>query len=216
MTIPAKPMTLYHYYRSSCSWRVRWALAFKNIRADLVAVNLLKDEQRQPWYLEKNPLGQVPCLELPGPLFFTESMAILEWLEEMYPQSPLLPQDPLSRLRVRGLCQMIISGTQPLQNLGAQRFFSADSREQQRYAVHWIKLGLAAYERQLLAQHTAGTYSFGQAVTLADLCVVPQCYNAERFGVQLADYPTLAGIYQRCLLTAACCESAPDRFQPAS
>jgi maleylacetoacetate isomerase len=209
-----QPITLYHYYRSSCSWRVRWGLRLKQISAELIPVNLLNNEQRESWYLEKNPSGQVPCLEVGGQSY-SESMAILEWLEEVCPSPALLPQDPLARMRVRGLCYVITSGTQPLQNLAAQRYFSADREKQLAYARHWVHEGLKSFETMIRRNGTAGTFSFGGEITLADLCLVPQCYNAERFGVELARYPTIERIYRHCRETEACRETAPERFAPA-
>jgi maleylacetoacetate isomerase len=202
-------LTLYHYYRSSSSWRVRWGMKLKQVPCTMVPLNLLEGEQRAPWFLAKNPMGQVPCLETQGECF-GESMAILEWLEERYPTPALLPQDPLSRMRVRGLCYLITSGTQPLQNLAAQRYYSTDREAQLVYARHWIRQGLAAYEQLLTTQALAGTYSFGHQVSMADLCLVPQCYNAERFSVNLEEFPSVAGIYRRCMETPACQETAPS------
>jgi len=210
----AKPdITLYHYWRSSCSWRVRWALTIKGVRWHSETVNLLHGGQHSPEFLALNPAGFVPAVVTSGQAF-GESFAILEWIEETWRQRPLLPQDPLSRMHVRQLCNTIVSGTQPLQNLSPQQRHSSDPAEQAAWAKHWIEKGLSVYE--LVLQHgRPGTYSFGGQVTLADICLVPQCYNAERYGVKLEKWPLLAGIYRRCLELPECQESAPHN-QPGA
>lgn len=205
-----KKLTLYHYYRSSCSWRVRWALNLKGLTYDSISINLLRDEHQSQAYIRHNPSAQVPTLKI-GEQSFAESVAILEWLEESYPCPPLLPQDPLSRLRVRQLVQIVSSGTQPLQNLAPQRYYSQERSEQLAFARHWIDKGLRAYE-SLLDDGLGGSYSFGGELTMADLCLIPQGYNALRFGLDLAAYPQIARIYHHCLQSKACQESAPERF----
>lgn len=206
-------ITLYHYWRSSCSWRVRWALAHKGISFDDVAVNLLANEQNSPAYLAKNPGGFVPALEINGE-FFGESLAMLEWIEETFRNNPLLPQNPNDRMRVRQMCQMIASGIQPIQNLSVMRMYSSDAGEQAKWARHWIAKGLDKLE-QLVSQH-AGTYCFGGALTLADLCLVPQIYNANRFNVDMTAYPTLNRINQLCLTIPECQASAPQNQKGAT
>lgn len=206
-----KPLTLHHYYRSSCSWRVRWGLRIKNVPHQLVAVNLLEGEQKSPAYLKINATGFVPCLDISNDQF-GESLAILEWLEESYPTPPLLPVTPIERLRVRELCQIIASGTQPLQNLEVQKMISKNRDEQLSWSREWIKKGLQAYE--LGCSKSAGTYSVGASVTFADLCLIPQVYNALRFQVDLNSFPRIESIYQRCLSLKECQDSAPDRYAP--
>ena len=118
-----KPLILYHYWRSSCSWRLRWAFEIKEIKYELKHINLLDGEHKSESYLEKNPSAQVPCLQV-GSNFYSESLAILEWLEDSYPQPNLLPENPQKRILVRQLTNMIASGIQPLQNLKVQKYFS--------------------------------------------------------------------------------------------
>lgn len=199
-------LVLYHYWRSSCSWRVRWSLYLKNIPFKGVTVNLLKNEQRSAAYTQLNPSQTVPTLVINGQAM-SESMAILEWLEEVYPQVPLLPTAAIDRARVRELCQTVVSGIQPIQNLKVLNHISQDANERQAFGRHWIRAGLTTLETKVRA--TAGTYCFGSQVTLADLCLIPQCYNAERFQIDLTEFPTLERIYRASLKTPACDKAAP-------
>jgi maleylacetoacetate isomerase len=199
-------LTLYHYWRSSCSWRVRWALKHKGVAYSEVIVNLLKGEQSNPAFLAKNPGGGVPALEINSKIF-GESLAILEWIEETYPTNPLLPQAPIDRLRVRQICQLITSGIQPIQNLSVMRRHSSDPAEQAKWAHHWISLGLEKLE--LLITSCAGTYCFGGQLTFADLCLVPQVYNALRFSVDISLFPTVNRINNHCLKLPDCDAAAP-------
>jgi maleylacetoacetate isomerase len=214
-----KTPVLYHYWRSSSSWRVRWALHEKGIAFTAVAVDLLKGEQAQPAYLARNPLGHVPLLTIDGH-DLTESVAILEYLEERFPERPLLPADPLGRARVRQLVQVIVADTQPLQNLSVLRHVGQEVDKpdaQKAWARHYITRGLDAYEA-LLSQPGSpgrgGRYSHGDAVTLADLCLVPQCYNARRQGLELERWPRVHAIEQAALATEAGQRSAPDAYAP--
>lgn len=209
-------LRLYHYWRSSSSWRVRWALVLKNVPCEFVAVNLLSDESDQPEHLARNPMGFVPALELLGApsktRFMAESIAILEWLEETHPTPSLLPKDPLERARIRQLAEVINSGTQPLQNLNVMHAHSSDPQQQKTWNQKWIRKGLHAYET--LVQETAGTFSFGNSITMADLFLVPQCYNAGRNEVPLSEFPTIQKIHAAASKTDACLASAPERFEP--
>jgi maleylacetoacetate isomerase len=206
--------TLYHYWRSSCSWRVRWALALKGLSFQLQSIHLLEGEQRSPGYLKKNPAGFVPALELTDGEVFGESLAILEWLEETHPTPALLPRTPRERLYVRNLAYIISSGTQPLQNLAVQKRISAQPEQQAEHARFWIARGLHSFEQVLMQHNLYGTYCLGAQVTLADLCLVPQIYNARRFNVNLTPFPLLTHIAERCLQTTACQQAAPEAYQP--
>lgn len=221
----AKP-TLYHYWRSSSSWRVRWALMLKGVDFEAVAVNLLRGEQQAADYVAKNPQGLVPLLTVPtgagGVVQLSESMAILEYLEEAYPQPALLPVDALGRARVRQLAQVIVADTQPLQNLSVLRHISSEPAAQKVWAQKYISRGFDAYEA-LLAQPgwpscgsggSAGRYSYGDSVTMADLCLVPQVYNALRQELDLARWPRLQAVYLAALATEAAQRSAPDAVAP--
>jgi maleylacetoacetate isomerase len=206
-------ITLYHYWRSSCSWRVRWALVYKNIPYNDVAINLLANEQNSPTYLAINPGGFVPAITYNG-LVFGESMAILEWLEEMFPSQPLLPQSHTDRLRVRQICQIITSGIQPIQNLSVMRKHSTNPSEQTDWARYWISAGLEKVEA--LITPYAGTFSYGGSLTMADLCLIPQVYNAKRFNVDLSKFPLITRVNQHCLQLPTCQQSAPQNQQGAT
>jgi len=209
---------LYHYWRSSSSWRVRWALAHKGIESDFVAINLLSDEPESPAHRARNPMGFVPVLEVPNPsgspIYLGESLAIIEWLEEMQPRPSLLPRDPLLRARVRQLSEIVNAGIQPLQNLGPQFMYSDDPEKRKTWCRHWIEAGMTAYEA--ICKDTAGRFSVGDSVSMADLCLVPQCYSARRYDIDLNQWPTLARVEAECLKVDACKQTAPEKFQPQS
>jgi len=213
-TAAASPhLTLYHYWRSSCSWRVRWALALKGVSYKHSPVDLLHDAHKSPDFMRLNPSGFVPALLIDGQCY-GESMALLEYIEETWRHRPLLPNGPLQRLHVRQLCQTIVSGTQPLQNMSTQRRHSQNKDAQTEWARHWIERGLHTYE-QLLYANPPGTFSVGGSLSLADICLVPQVYNAQRFGVNLEKVPMIQAIYNNCLKTVECQESAPHN-QPGA
>lgn len=189
---------LHSYYRSSCSWRVRLALELKQIPYEIAPVNLLKNEQNSPDFLAKNPSGAVPALEIDGQTL-NQSLAILEYLEEAGPECcSLLPSHPAERAQVRRLCLIIAADCQPLQNFNVQnRIMELYGRSrpevQQEWAAHFISRGLEAFERAA-APHS-GRFSFGDQLSWADLCLVPQLYNARRFGIDVeARFPRLAAI----------------------
>jgi maleylacetoacetate isomerase len=212
-------LKLYHYWRSSSSWRVRWALTHKGIPAEYIAISLLNGESESPEHLARNPLGYVPVLEVievieegkkAAHLF--ESIAIIEWLEETHPQNPLLPRDPWSRARARQLAEIINADTQPLQNLPPQELHSQDPAEKKRWAQHWIRLGLQTYET--IVRETAGQFSIGNEISIADLCLVPQVYNAKRYDIDLSAYPIIQKICAEAEKTEAWQQSEPERFKP--
>lgn len=208
--------TLYHYWRSSSSWRVRWALAYKGIPCEFVPINLLENQQRSAEHLARNPLGYVPVLEIKEEgapsRFIAESLAIIEYFEEIQPSPSLLPGCPIQRAQIRQLVEIVNAGTQPLQNLCVGKAHSEDAEERNRWSRLWINKGLKAYET--LAASTAGALSVGDELTLADLYLIPQIYNANRFSIPISDYPLLERINAAALATKSCHESHPDRFQP--
>lgn len=208
----SKTIELYQYWRSSCSWRVRWALEHKGVSYKTHSINLLKSEQTSSEYLKLNPTGCVPCLVVDG-VPYGESVAIMEWLEEVFPTPSLLPRSPEERMKTRQLVGVIASGTQPLQNLSVQKYFSNDPNERKTYAQHWISKGLAVYEN--LVTETAGTYSVGSQLSIADLCLIPQVYNANRFNVDMSKFPTISRINATCLQREDCIKANPDQ-QPDS
>lgn len=211
-------LVLHHYWRSSSSWRVRWALAHKGLAYESNAIDLLSGAQREAAYVaNKSPMGLVPCLEVDGrPL--TESVAIVEWLEDVRPEPALYPRDPWARARVRQLVEFVNAGTQPLQNLGVNRRHSSDAAEQKLWARHWIERGLTAIERelaQLRDEGLGGRHAVGDSLTAADMFLAPQVYNARRFEVDLAPFPLLLAVEDAALATESAKAAHPDRFQPA-
>jgi maleylpyruvate isomerase len=211
---------LYHYWRSSSSWRVRWALAIKDVAYEPFPVHLLNGESESANHLARNPAGFVPVLELLSPLDatalpvrLTESLAIIQYLETLHPEPALLPRDSLTRARAWALAEVVNAGIQPLANIPVFERHSSDPSEQKKWNQHWIRSGLETYEK-LAAPH-AGCYSVGDAITVADLCLMPQLYNAERFGVTYDDLSTLSRIAKTAAMTSSYLESHPDRFKPA-
>jgi maleylacetoacetate isomerase len=211
------PIKLYHYWRSSCSWRVRWILAYKSIPAEMIDVNLLNEESLSPEHLKRNPMGYVPVLEVPTDKqthLLIESTAIAEWVEEVKPSPPLLPRDAYDRAQVRTLVELVNSGIQPIGNLTVLEHLSSENEVRKAWSQHWIRRGFDAYEK--LVQKTAGEFAFGNSLTLADIYLVPQCYNALRNDISLDDYPTIARVHARALQTESGQASHPDRFKPAT
>ena len=204
-------LVLKHYWRSSCSWRVRWALELKGLTYRKVHVDLLAGEHLKQDYRQQNPLTFVPTLIVDGRPYF-ESLAIIEWLEETYRQPPLLPIEPQRRLIVRQLAYLIACGIQPLQNMATQRHYSDDRQAQQDYARHFIERGFQAYE-QRLTELGSTTFSIGEQVTVADLCLIPQVYNARRFNCDLSPFPNIKRIYDNCLQTETCRRSSPEEVR---
>jgi len=194
-------MRLSSYWRSSSAWRVRIGLEYKGIAHELVFVHLSREggEQNRAEFSHKNPMGQVPVLEIDGPrsvFRLTQSLAILEYLEETVPEPALLPINPELRARARELAEIVNSGIQPLQNLrllGEVKALGADPLPIPRA---YIQKGLAALERH--AGTCAGTYLVGDDVSFADLYLVPQLYSARRYGVDLSPYPTLLRVEKAC------------------
>lgn len=192
-------MKLYSYWRSSCSWRVRIALHYKNIEHTTAPVHLLRQggEQHQAAYKACNPSAYVPCLQLPyadQTATLGESVAILEFLEELHPQPALLPQDRLLRARARQLAQMVSSGIQPLHNLRTMQRLEQGGIDKDAWAHQWLQEGLLALEEQ--TRKTAGRYMLQDQISIADACLVPQLYAARRYNVDVAPFKTLARVEQ--------------------
>ncbi|GLR13395.1 maleylacetoacetate isomerase [Chitinimonas prasina] len=189
---------LYTYFRSSAAWRVRIALAYKGLDYEAVPIHLLRDggQQRSSDYLALNPQGRVPAL-LDDGVVLTQSLAICEYLEERYPTPALLPADLLGRARVRSLAQLIACDIHPLNNLIVLQYLKGTLGQSQETADewyrHWIRQGFAALEQELVRLGSE-RYCVGDSVTLADLCLVPQVFNAHRFKVDMANYPRIAAI----------------------
>ncbi|XP_013084764.2 maleylacetoacetate isomerase-like isoform X1 [Biomphalaria glabrata] len=182
---------LYSYFRSSASWRVRIALAIKDINYEYKAVHLVKDggQQHSEEYKRLNPMEQVPTLVIDGHTL-TQSLPIIEYLEERNPEPPLLPKDSFGRAQVRALSELINSGIQPLQNSTVLEKVG-DGKEE--WARSFIVKGFQALET--LLKQTSGKYSYGDTVTMADLCLVPQMFAAKRFKVDLEPFPTICRVH---------------------
>jgi maleylacetoacetate isomerase len=185
---PHGKLVLSTYWRSSCSYRVRIALAYKKLTYESSFVNLLEGEQKKPEHLAKNPIGHVPALTIDG-VTYVESVAIMELLEELYPDPPLLPKAPHERARVRALVQTIASGIQPLQNLIVlERVGGKDQEKRNDWMKFWVSRGLAAFEAQA---SESGPFAAGAAFTMADACLVPQIYAARRVSLDLTPFPRI-------------------------
>lgn len=190
-------LTLYTYWRSSASHRVRIALAYKGLSYEPIYVNLLAGEQRRDEYKATNPTGYLPCLVIEG-VKYVESTAILELLEELYPDPPLLPKKPEDRARVRALVQIVNSGIQPLQNLVVLDRIGDDQERRLDWLRHFISRGLGAWDALAtrFAQETGrkGPFAYGDQFTLADVLLIPQLYAARRYGIDLTAYPTITRV----------------------
>ncbi len=203
-------MKLYAYFRSSSSYRLRIALNLKGLAYETVPVNLVAGEQRGEAYRALNPQGLVPALDT-GDAQLVQSTAILEWLEEQYPEPPLYPADALARARVRGLCQHIACEIQPLNNLGVLGYLretlGQDEIAVSRWYAHWVTRGFESLEAAAPADGFIG----GATPGMAEAFLVPQLYNARRFAVDLAPFPRLVAIDARCVDLDAFARAHPDR-----
>jgi maleylpyruvate isomerase len=206
-------MRLYSYFRSSASYRVRLALQHKNLPFELCTVGLLQGEQRSDAHLTRNPLGQVPVLEVAGPhgpVHLAQSLAIIEYLDELHPEPALLPKDALARARVRELAELVNSGIQPLQNTSTVEHVHAELKgDRKAWIAHFVQKGLAALEAR--ARVTAGRFLVGDTPSLADVCLVPQIFSARRFEVPLDGLDTLLAIDARCQALPRWELAHPDR-----
>ncbi|HEA15867.1 hypothetical protein LCGC14_2071680 [marine sediment metagenome] len=209
-------MKLYSYFRSSAAYRVRIALNLKNIQHELVTVNLLKSEQQAPEYLAKNPQGLLPALETDNGVL-AQSMAILEYLEETYPDTPLLFGDAWQKAQIRNLCYAIACDIHPIDNLRVLKYLSselgADDDAKNAWYRHWVEVGFEKLELLLDSSHQ---YCIGDKPSLADVCLVPQVFNAYRFNVDMTAYPKIAAIYERCNKLAAFIDAAPQNQPDAT
>jgi maleylacetoacetate isomerase len=207
---------LYNFYRSSASFRVRMALALKQLPYEYVTVSLTWEggQNFAPDYRSKNPFAMVPTLEHRG-LRITESLAICEYLEEVFPIVPLLPRDVAGRARVRSLASSVACGIQPLNNLRVEKYITDVlhvTREQRHaWTRHWIDVGFIALETVLSTSPQTGTFCHGESPTLADCFLVPQVANARRSKIDLAPYPTIRRIEEACLARAEIAAALPER-----
>jgi maleylpyruvate isomerase len=202
---------LHGYFRSSASYRVRIALNLKGVTAEHLAHHLRKGEQRDPAYLAINPQGLVPTLD-DGGTILTQSLAIIEWLDETHPEPPLLPQDPLRRAKVRAFAMALACDTHPVQNLkvlARLRQLGMPEEQVTDWAAWANREGLAACETLIAGE--PGPFCFGAAPTIADLCLVPQLANARRFGVAVEEFPRLLQAETAAKAVKAFADAAPER-----
>jgi len=205
-------MKLHGYFRSSASYRVRIALNLKGLDADHLSHHLRKGEQRDPAFLALNPQGLVPALQDDTGAVLTQSLAIIEWLEETQPQPALLPKDPLRRAKVRAFALALACDTHPVQNLkvlARLRELGLPEEQVTGWAAWANREGLGACEA--LIANEPGPFCFGEAPTIADLCLVPQLFNARRFGVDVSAYPRLLKAEAAALAMKAFADAAPDK-----
>ncbi|MCG2583185.1 maleylacetoacetate isomerase [Massilia sp. TS11] len=209
-------MKLYTYFRSSAAYRVRIALQLKGLQPQMLPVHLLKGggEQLQPAYRAINPSGLVPALDDGGQLI-TQSLAIIEYLDETHPATPLLPADPAGRARVRALAQMIACDTHPLANLRVLRYLTGpmglSEETKNAWYVHWVSEGLRGLEAHLARDAATGSFCHGEQPGLADCVLVPQVFNAQRFQIDLTPYPTVMRIHAACEALPAFAAAHPSR-----
>lgn len=203
---------LYNYFRSSTSYRTRIALNYKKIPFEYKVVHLLKGEQHRPEYRTLNPLGGVPTLVHQGKVI-PDSFAIIEYLDEVVPAPPLLPPDAYSRARVRQVCEIINSSLHPMGNLKTLQYLEKihgyTQEQKEAWVQHWSQQGLDALEKNL--QSLAGTYCFGESVTMADVFVVPQVFTCQRFKVDMTSYPLIMKIHENCQKLEAFQKAHPFR-----
>ena len=195
-------MELYSYFRSSASFRVRIALALKGLDYDYRGVHLVRNEQTGPEFAALSPQRLVPLLK-DGEATLTQSMAIIEYLDEVYPAPPLMPADPLGRARVRSLSQDIACEIHPLDNLRVLRYLvkelGASEDAKNAWYRHWVEVGLEVVERQLHDHPATGAFCHGDTPTMADCLLVPQIFNALRFECRLDHVPTVMRVFETCM-----------------
>ncbi len=213
-------MKLYGYWRSSAAYRVRIGLALKRIPCEHESVNLRPGIARPPGYVDGvNPQGYVPALVLDDGTIVTQSMAILEYLEETVPQPPLLPADPAGRARVRALANVVACDIHPVAIPAVtgmlREFYGVDEAGRMRWYRYHVERGLRALEALVTGHPATGAFCHGERPTLADICLVPQLYNARRFACDLSGCPTLVAIDARCAQDPAFAAALPERQHDA-
>lgn len=209
-------MKLFTYWRSSASYRVRIGLNLKGLAYESAFIHLVKDggEQLTADYERINPQQQVPALQLTDGTVLTQSLAILDYLEEAHPEPALLPAVPVARARVRALAQTVACDIHPINNLRILSYLTgtlgAGEDEKTDWYRHWIDVGFTALEKLLVRSPETGRFCHGATPSLADICLVPQVYNARRFSVDLEPYPTIRRIDAECLAIDAFRDAAPE------
>lgn len=207
-------MQLYDYYRSSCAYRVRIALAVKQLEYTAIKIDLTQDEQHATTYVDKSPQALVPTL-VEGDHVLTQSLAIIEYLNEQYPSPPLLPSSPFERAQVRALALTIACDIHPLNNLRVlntlRKDWQANPEQITQWYHHWLQEGLGAIEQQLAKYKRKTLFCYAETITLADLCLIPQIYNAKRFELPLEPYPVIQSIYEHCTQLPAFIKASPQQ-----
>lgn len=207
-------MKLYSYWRSSAAYRVRIALNLKGLDYQYQAVHLVKDggEQHSEDYKMLNPHELVPTL-VDGDLVLNQSLAIIQYLDDKYPAQPLLPVEAQQKAIAYALALDIACEVHPLNNLRVQQYLSGelalDGEQKQAWLDHWMSTGFAGVETRL--KNTHGLYCVGDQVSLADICLIPQVYNAKRFGIELKSFPTIQAIYSNCMALPAFIQASPEK-----
>ncbi|NND60351.1 MAG: maleylacetoacetate isomerase [Gammaproteobacteria bacterium] len=211
-------LRLYDYWRSSAAYRVRIALNLKELNYDSVAIDLARGEHADASHARRNPQGLVPVLEHDG-RHLTQSLAIIEYLEEMFPPRRLLPADPVDVARVRAMAQLIACDIHPLNNLRVLKYLvdplGAGEQEKRAWYHHWVATGFSAFEK-MLEDPRAGDFCHGDQPGLADVCLIPQVYNARRFECDLDAYPRIRAVEAACLALDAFTDASPERQADAS
>jgi maleylpyruvate isomerase len=206
-------LVLHNYWRSSASHRVRIALGLKQLEYEYVVVNILHREQHADAYRARNPMAQVPTLEVTeddgSVRAIAQSLPILEYLDERFAEPAIMPKDLYLRARARELAEIVNSGIQPMQNLTTTKAIKALGGDEVVWPKSFIADGLVAFER--VAKETAGKFCIGDAPTIAECCLIPQLASARRFGVDITKHTLLLGIEERCLAMPAFVNAAPDR-----
>jgi maleylacetoacetate isomerase/maleylpyruvate isomerase len=206
-------MKLYNYFRSSASYRVRIALAIKGIDYEYVPIHLAKNVQLSESYAAVSASRLVPLL-VDGDATLTQSLAIIEYLDETHPEPPLLPRDAIGRARVRALAQDVACEIHPLNNLRVLRYLVRDLKvsedDKNRWYKHWVETGLEVVERQLANHPATGRFMHGDAPTMADCALVPQIHNAQRFDCRLDHVPTVMRIFEACMALPAFAKTQPS------
>jgi maleylacetoacetate isomerase len=208
-------MKLYGYFRSSAAFRVRIALNLKGLAYEQASIHLRKGEQRQPDYLALQPQGLVPVLEDDDEAL-VQSLAIIEYLDETHPEPPLLPGHPGDRARVRALAQAVACDIHPIDNLRVLRYLADplghDEKTIETWFNHWVKLGFDGIEPMLAKDGRAGEFCHGDTPTLADICLVPQVFNARRYpSFDMKPYPTIRRIFDNCMRLDAFDRARPEK-----
>jgi maleylacetoacetate isomerase len=211
-------MKLFGFFRSSAAFRVRIALNLKGLAYEDAFIHLRRGDQRDAGYLTVNPQGLVPALEIDGQTL-TQSMAIAEYLDETHPEPPFLPAGPADRARVRALAAIVACDIHPINNLRVLRYLTRtlghDQKAIETWYNHWIATGFDAFEQMLTREGGSGAFCHGDRPGLADIALVPQVVNSERYQLDLSPYPTITRIYRNCMqldaFAAAHPSNQPDR-----